>query len=286
MSKSLMREEASAYLDSLISSAFASLRFHIHTGYHVTVPETWRIEERVLDEAHLLYVKSGCVNYFVEGEHLELGAGNLLYLSDGITHSTFRNPQEPLTIIPIRFRMSCYDKSINDRGMARPSYFSFLPRDTHKFRLLFETVHRHYCLPPSRRRELLCHSSICQVLGEMSLELEKAKPGKLQHPAILHIKNHIDAHPADRLSVQELALQSGLSPKYFSQLFQQSFGQTIKAYQLKTRIEYAKYLLEHTNQSVKEIAFHLGYPDPFAFSKQYKAITGIAPSQTMRDCFI
>ncbi|MCQ6558428.1 helix-turn-helix transcriptional regulator [Paenibacillus mendelii] len=284
MSKSLMNHEASVFLDSLLHLALSTQMFPIHTCFNVTVPSSWRIEERVLDEIHILYVRSGRVTYQIDGDPVKLTAGNLLFLSDGMVHSAYRDLNEPLSIIPIRFKISQYgDDNGNFFTTPIPCYFSFLPRDTHKFRLLFEAIHRHYCLPPSIRRDALCHSSICQALAEMSLELEVFEPCKPIHPAILQIKNHMDTNPADRLSVKELVAQSGLTPKYCSQLFQQLFGLTIKAYQIKARIEYARYLLEHSDQSVKEISFHLGYPDPFVFSKQYKAVTGIAPSRTLRE---
>lgn len=125
-------------------------------------------------------------------------------------------------------------------------------------------------------------AAICRLLAEIARELEESEQGKPIHAAIQHIKHYIDTNPADRSSVRELAAQSGLTAKYCSQLFQQLFGLPIKEYQIKARIEYAHYLMEHSEQSVKEIAFHLGYPDPFTFSKQYKAVTGMSPSEALR----
>ncbi|WP_409342548.1 helix-turn-helix domain-containing protein [Paenibacillus sp. MBLB4367] len=282
MSKSLLPREASVFLDSLLRLTLSTQMFRIHTCFNVTVPASWHIDERVIDEIHILYVKSGCATYEVDGIPVELAAGSLLFLSDGTVHSAYRDLKEPLTIVPIRFKIGPFGDHARNSVTESPCYFSFLPRDTSKFRLLFETIHRHYCLPPSVRRDALCHSSICQALAEMSCELEEIEQRKPVHPAILQIKNHMDTNPADRLSVKQLAALSGLTPKYCSQLFQQLFGLTIKEYQIQSRIEYARYLLEHSDQSVKEISFHLGYPDPFVFSKQYKAFTGIAPSITMR----
>lgn len=284
MSKSLTNHEASVFLDSLLRLALSTQWFPIHTCFNVTVPISWRIDERVLDEIHLLYVRSGCVTYRIAGKPVRLTAGSLLFLSDGTVHSAYRDLNEPLSIIPIRFRINGYgDHSGDFVTTPAPCSFSFLPRDTPKFRSLFETIHRHFCLPPSVRRDALCHASLCQTLAEMSRELEEIEQSTPIHPAILQIKTRMDTNPAERLSVKELAALSGLTPKYCSQLFQQLFGVTIKEYQIKARIEYARYLLEHSDQSVKEISIHLGYPDPFVFSKQYKAVTGIAPSMSLRN---
>ncbi|GIP34010.1 AraC family transcriptional regulator [Paenibacillus sp. J2TS4] len=283
MSKSLPLDEASAFLDSLLHTALGDRIFRIYTSFNVTVPSSWRIEERVLEEFHLLYVKSGCVIYQVSGVPLKLKAGSLLFLSDGAVHSAFRDQSEPLSIIPIRFKIGRYeDEQGPFHQTEAPCHFAFLPREPAKLRLLFESIHHCFSLPPSVRRDALCHAAVCQTLAEMSRQLEDLRQGVPIHPAILHIKNHIDSNPADRLSVQELAALSGLTPKYCSRLFQQLFGLSIKAYQIKARIEYAQYLLEHTDQSIIEISYHLGYPDPFSFSKQFKAVTGTAPSNTIQ----
>lgn len=282
MSKRLNPNEASAFLDSLLRMTLSSQMFQIHTCFNVTVPSSWRIDERVLDEIHILYVKSGCVTYQVDGTPIKLTAGHLLFLSDGTAHSAYRDLNMPLSIVPIRFRVRRYDDPQWNFVTSKPCYFSFHPRDTQKFRILFESVHRHFCLPPSLRKEALCHASVCQTLAEMACEMAEIEHRKPIHPAMLQIKNHMDTHPADRLSVREIAALSGLTPKYCSRLFLQMFGLSIKEYQIKSRIEYARYLLEHTDQSVKEISIQLGYPDPFAFSKQYKIFTGVAPSRTLR----
>ncbi|GIP26544.1 hypothetical protein J23TS9_16740 [Paenibacillus sp. J23TS9] len=280
MSKSLLPHIASTFLDALLSSALGEDMFRIYSCYNVTVPSSWRIEERVLEEFHALYVKRGCLTYLINGTPHQLTAGSLLFLTDGTVHSAYRDLKEPLSILPIRFTLGCYkDEQKYAAKTEVPCHFTFRPRDTAKFSILFETIHRYYTLAPSIRRNVLCHAAICQILAEMSLELELMRQDTPIHPAIQHIKAYMDTHPAERLSVQELASLSGLSSKYCSKLFQQIYGLPIKTYQIKTRIDYARYLLEHSRQSIKEVSFHLGYSDPFTFSKQYKAVMGVSPSK-------
>lgn len=280
MSKSLLRQEASAFLDALLASALGEHIFRIYSCYNVTVPSSWRIEKRVLEEFHALYVKSGCLTYLINETPHQLTAGSLLFLSDGTVHSAYRDLKEPLSIIPVRFTLGSYIDEQNYAVKTEvPCHFTFRPRDAAKFSMLFETVHRYSTLSPSIKRSVLCHAAICQTLAEMSQELELMRQDTPIHPAIQHIKAYIDAHPAERFTVQDLAGLSGLTSKYCSKLFQQIYGFPIKTYQIKMRIEYARYLLEHSRQSVKEVSFQLGYSDPFAFSKQYKAVTGVSPSK-------
>ncbi|WP_136605406.1 helix-turn-helix domain-containing protein [Paenibacillus dokdonensis] len=279
MSKSLLPHIASTFLDALLSSALGEDMFRIYSCYNVTVPSSWRIEERVLEEIHVLYVKSGCLTYLINGTPHQLTAGSLLFLSDGTVHSAYRDLKEPLSILPVRFTLGIDEQKYAAKTEV-PYHFSFRPRDTAKFSVLFETIHRYYTLTPSIRRTVLCHAAICQTLAEMSQELELMRQDTPIHPAIQHIKAYIDSHPAERVTVQDLAGLSGLTSKYCSKLFQQIYGLPIKTYQIKARIDYARYLLEHSRQSIKEVSFQLGYSDPFTFSKQYKSVMGVSPSKT------
>lgn len=278
MSKNLNPKMASAHLDHLLNLTMTALRFHLHYSFNLTVPASWSIDERVLDEIHILYVKGGCVTYVIEGQPVMLTTGSLLFLSDGTVHSAYQDLSEPLSIVPIRFKLSLYGDKPQHIPTLNPYYFSFHPKDPQKFRTWFETIHRYNGLPPSVRKDVLCHASLSQALAEMSRELEELEQNQPLHHAILQIKHAIETNPTDRRTVRELAAYAGLSSKYASQLFRQWVGFTIKEYQIKTRLEYARFLLEHSDQSVKEVSSLLGYPDPFVFSKQYKAFTGMAPS--------
>jgi transcriptional regulator GlxA family with amidase domain len=41
----------------------------------------------------------------------------------------------------------------------------------------------------------------------------------------------------------------------------------------------ASQLLDFTNQSIKEIAFALGFDDPYYFSKRFRTIIGVSPKK-------
>ncbi|MBB6730884.1 helix-turn-helix domain-containing protein [Cohnella zeiphila] len=84
---------------------------------------------------------------------------------------------------------------------------------------------------------------------------------------------------------EELAAQSGLSPKYFGKLFKGAIGRTITEYLLDIRMERAKELLAATASPLKEIAASVGIDDVYYFSKLFKRIEGMPPGQyrkTMR----
>lgn len=87
---------------------------------------------------------------------------------------------------------------------------------------------------------------------------------------------HIAQHYAEPLTLAELGAIAGLSPKRFSERFNQLFGKRPLAYLIETRMEHATELLS-TDLLVKDIARMVGYEDPFYFSRIYKKYCGISP---------
>lgn len=81
------------------------------------------------------------------------------------------------------------------------------------------------------------------------------------------------------VSLHEVARQACLSPYHFHRVFQQAFGCTPLHFLKAKKMEKARDLLRSGNYSVTEVAFELGYPDLFTFSKDFKKWLGFAPSE-------
>lgn len=79
------------------------------------------------------------------------------------------------------------------------------------------------------------------------------------------------------MPLPDLARELGLSYSAFRKLFLQETGQSPGAYRIQRRLEYAQDLLSHSSYSIKEIARAAGYPDVYAFSKQFRKHVGLPP---------
>jgi transcriptional regulator GlxA family with amidase domain len=77
------------------------------------------------------------------------------------------------------------------------------------------------------------------------------------------------ANPASRFTLEGLAKEADMNANYFTRAFKKLFRKSPKEYMIQTRIDHAAYLLRNTNMQIKQIAKHLGYEDPAAFSKQF-----------------
>lgn len=79
------------------------------------------------------------------------------------------------------------------------------------------------------------------------------------------------------LSREEIASHVFLNPDYLTRIFKKETGMSISDYLQQRRIEYAKELLAHTNQSVSDIAAACGYSNLSYFSTLFKKAVGSNP---------
>lgn len=92
-------------------------------------------------------------------------------------------------------------------------------------------------------------------------------------------KAYIRRRFAEELSLEDVAEHVHLNPFYFSKVFKQHVGETFIDFLTGLRIDRAKELIEEGRLSLKEICYEVGYKDPNYFSRVFKKVTGVAPSE-------
>ncbi len=91
-------------------------------------------------------------------------------------------------------------------------------------------------------------------------------------------REHILDHAFQHIDFHGLAVSLGMSYTVFRRVFQQETGHAPLAYQLETRINRARIMLEQTDLLISEIAQHTGFANVFYFSKMFSKRAGQTPS--------
>ncbi|RMD80223.1 MAG: AraC family transcriptional regulator [Lentisphaerae bacterium] len=84
------------------------------------------------------------------------------------------------------------------------------------------------------------------------------------------------------IDYEDVATQCALSYSHFRRLFRQRFGLPPAAFRRRAKLNTAKFFLQDPSLPVSEIARALGYPDIFAFSRQFQRYFRISPSEYRR----
>ena len=96
----------------------------------------------------------------------------------------------------------------------------------------------------------------------------------------INIKKLINDNISANISNADIAKSLGVSVRTAENAFKQNFGLTIHRYQLIRKIEQAKFWLEYfSDMKVLDISHNLGFFDEYHFSKQFKNIVGMSPTE-------
>ncbi len=109
--------------------------------------------------------------------------------------------------------------------------------------------------------------------------VKKYKRSSLYSKPILQCLNYIDSHFNEKLTLDTLAEETGLSACYLAVLFKKETGTTFGNYLTDIRIETSKALLTKTDYTYSQIAYSLAFCSQSYFIKTFRNRTGYTPMQ-------
>lgn len=120
-----------------------------------------------------------------------------------------------------------------------------------------------------------------RIIGMAGISHDLQAP-QSRHPAyqrIAAVDEHIRTHFAEPLSLATLTKIAGLSIAQLERMCKRIFRLSPRQMLHKARLDAASRLLSAPAAiPITEIALHCGYTDHSAFSRQFKALTGLSPS--------
>ncbi|TNE78494.1 MAG: helix-turn-helix domain-containing protein [Bacteroidetes bacterium] len=96
--------------------------------------------------------------------------------------------------------------------------------------------------------------------------------------AFAAVLSHIEGHISSEIRIEELCRIACMSKSSFYRAFVEEYGITPVQLILEERIKYAKSLLMQDEVSVKEAAYASGFNDPNYFSRMFRKLEGISPT--------
>lgn len=110
-------------------------------------------------------------------------------------------------------------------------------------------------------------SIIARNIGENSLIIPN-NSGKKIAGIIQYVHHNLVSD--DKISIKALAAEFGIAKTYFSEYFKRNSGETFQDFVIKSKLKVAEARAFYTYQSVKEIAYELGFTDSSHLNKMMK----------------
>ena len=93
------------------------------------------------------------------------------------------------------------------------------------------------------------------------------------------ILRYIEEHLNEPITLKTLSEQFFFSSYYFHRVFKRAAGKSLAVYVRERRVSLACRLLSETNASAAEIGMQCGFQTPQSFTRTFKRMTGLTPSE-------
>lgn len=103
------------------------------------------------------------------------------------------------------------------------------------------------------------------------------------NPGFHRLLNYIQEHYAEPITLTEVAKKFHFNASYLSSYFSANNSEGFSEYVNKVRVQKAKEMLVATEESISEISDRVGYSDQSYFTKVFKKMTGVSPSQYRKE---
>jgi AraC family transcriptional regulator len=119
------------------------------------------------------------------------------------------------------------------------------------------------------------------LLGNYTIDRwrPRANSQSLDPRRLQRVLDFIEAQPASRLSLDDLAAEACLSPFHFSRLFREATGFSPNRYVTDRRIRAAKNKLALNHSALVEIALDTGFGSQANFIRVFRKAVGLTPRQ-------
>jgi transcriptional regulator GlxA family with amidase domain len=115
--------------------------------------------------------------------------------------------------------------------------------------------------------------------------IETPEEQRTHFGSLQKVIEYVETHFVDEIDAEGLAKLAGLSVPHFNRLFRQVLRLSPMEYVLSLRVQEAQRLLATTRMSLGEIAAATGFYDQSHFTKRFRKVTGVTPSEYRKGVF-
>ena len=253
-----------------------SARFHYRAGGGVPL-------HRHTEDYQVQLVYGGSAQVWVDCQKWSVHDGDVVMVKKGSTHH-FIAGSEGMKTLEAKFDIQ--DQETLDLVGRIPSHFSTGGRS------LFDIFTRIVREGMSRQLGYkgMCDALLLEALTLMARSQDPANKEKEGivvgsdnerdlPPVIKAVNEYVWQHLHTGFTLSELAKGCGYNQDYLYRAIRRRYGMSAIAYVNQLRFEQAKRLIEHTELSLSEIAWNLGFESVQYFSKFFRQKAGMPPSE-------
>lgn len=230
---------------------------------------------RILQEYQLLYIVKGRGEFANQTTSYDIVKGTLVLLRPGVWHSYKPLKNEGWTEYFIGFSGEMADKAIEKLFAEDEQIFNVGLKQ--EMVDLYQRAIEVAAEDRPSSQQLLC-GIVMHLLGNLSYIAHSAITADRMDQIIEQAKAIMQEKASQNIDLDMLAEQLNVSYSWFRKVFREYTGYPPAKYFMLVKLRRAQYLLVNTQESIKEIAFSLGFKSPEHFYTTFKRVMGSTPS--------
>ncbi len=254
-------------------------KYQVIAGGRESCPPGYRISRKSFPFHAIEFITRGHGQLIISNNTWELKPGIIFFYSPGIPHEIRNDTEEPLEKYFInitgRKTIQLLDKYLTHTG--RVLYTSA----SHSLIQTFEELIQ-YGLDHSQWGDMIC-SSLVEVLVFKIARYTSANGSRNidsdAYKTFMQCWNYIGTHYRDIRTLASIAERCGITPSYLCRLFKEFNNQSPYQYLLRLQMNYAADRILKERIKIHRIAEQMGYKDPQHFTRTFKKIIGMSPSE-------
>lgn len=243
-----------------------------------------RVMHAHADAVELILICSGSSEYLIHDKKVVIKAGDLLVYNAGVVHDEVSGPDMEVGSYCVGVG-GLHMPGLRENALISDEKGYVFPtgRYFEDMKELFVMMFRNLAAGEPHA-ELFCTSLLHALLVSVITVTEgvgETRENPADEPHILgsRIKDYIDRHYMEPITLQSMGEALRISPYYLSHVFKQMSGYSPVQYLLRRRIGEAQTLLITTELSVARIAEMVGYDSQSYFNLQFTKNVGMPPSR-------
>ena len=230
------------------------------------------------------YIISGKGKLETSGQTFYLSAGQGFLLCPGQISTYYADEQDPWEYTWVEFGGMRARECMTLAGLSenQPIYTPRAGENSVK-KYMLALVDNHEKAPI---RQIGLGMILLDELVQTSRAKVEVGNKRLRDFYIKEAMSYIDFNYSRDVSVEEIADACGLNRSYFGKLFKETMGQSPQQYLIQYRMTKAAELLKATRISIAEVGRSVGYENQLHFSRAFKNVFSISPSQYRAKHFI
>ncbi len=229
-------------------------------------------------------VIDGIIRGLINGKSVEVHPGEFFFVNSGELHETYSDDIGKLNTVTLLLSYNLLKEYCENIDSY---YFDFSDNKKAQMKVkqliiecayLYEQKEEFYELEIS-----IVLRRICSILlNDCRKERQTKSYERYESKSMINIKKAIgfmEENYETNFTLEDIALEIGMSPTYFSRFFKKNTGETFYAYLNKIRLYNAHRELMNSDLSITEIALNNGFANVKSFIEAFKSAYKTTPSK-------